>query len=268
MFLLIDSIASRVEESIPPLDRESRYCLQKLHRRFYPNGCGIESGAQREKFAMKKKRIGDLVRECNKNFTEEAAGLWLTKDELEGVPNSTISRLKPGEGDNAGKLWLPTKVPFSTPALSYARREETRKRIYYVIQNRMAANVTLFREIVLLRDETARMLSYADYMTLRTADKMVRSPEVVAQYLSEVRTAIDPLVAREIEELLRIKEDEAEARGHVADRLFFLDILYFSKKRRRKTSDRGKQPLTILSSNERSRSSLRCLRICLEQNSA
>ncbi|KAJ9143304.1 Peptidase M3A/M3B, thimet/oligopeptidase F [Pleurostoma richardsiae] len=231
MFLRVDSVLNKSKCLIPPLDDESLYYLQKLHRRFHQNGCGIIAERCRNEFMEKTKRLHDLVQECNKNLNEDASGLWLSRDELEGVPESTLGRLELGDGEHQGLLWLPMKIPFTSPAISNAKREGTRKKIYYAVQNRMRVNVPLFREIVLLRDETARMLGYPNHAALKTADKMVQSPETVQRLLSELRQALTPLASRDAEELLRVKESEADARGESADKVFFWDLPYLSNRR-------------------------------------
>lgn len=235
MFSRVDAIMQKQDKDVgPQLDAESLYYLQKLHRRFHQNGCGIADEGQRSEFKAKMKRLGDLVRECNKRLNEDKSGLWLDLDELEGIPQSLIGRLTQGEGEHSDQLWLPTKVPFTSPAITSAKSEATRKRIYYAVHNRMEMNVPLFREILLLRDDTARMLGYADHASFKTADKMMQNPQAVEALLSEIRQATAPLAAQDVEELLEIKRDEAKSRGANADELYFWDLSYYSARRSEK----------------------------------
>lgn len=235
MFLRVDAVRQQLDkQSGTPLDEESLYYFQKLHRLFYQNGCGITDEGQRNEFKAKMKRLGDLVRQCNKNLNEDSSGVWLEPGELEGMPQSLIGRLKRGEGDQSEQLWLPTKVPFSSPAITNAKSEATRKRIYYAVQNRMKMNVPLFREILLLRDETARMLGYRDHASLKTADKMMQTPQAVGALLSDIREAVAPLAAQDVDELLKIKKDETESLGTSAEELYFWDLSYYSTRRSEK----------------------------------
>lgn len=155
-------------------------------------GCGITDPEVKEHFKTRTKLLHDLVREANKNLHEDKSGLWLASDELEGVPSRFIDRLIKGDGEHQGKLWLPAKVPQSSPILAHAKLEATRKRVYYIIQNRMPANVDLFRQIVLLRDETARMLGYDNHACLRIADKMMKIPAQVNELLEQLREKVVP----------------------------------------------------------------------------
>ncbi|KAJ5939723.1 Neurolysin/Thimet oligopeptidase N-terminal [Penicillium verhagenii] len=238
MFLLVDSVVTKATNREFAQDDESRYYLQKLHRRFLQNGCGITDDALRNEFTVKTKRLNHLERECNKNLIEETAGLWLTPEELKGLPNAIFSRLKKGEGSQAGRLWLPTKTPFSAPAMKHVKRESTRKKIYYAVENRMAGNLPLFREIVLLRDETARMLGYPTHFARKTSDKIVQTPDVVAKLLSEIREAVAPLAMSDTEELLELKQQEVGVFVENADKLFHWDVPFFTERRMERAQTR------------------------------
>ncbi|KAI1323212.1 hypothetical protein F5Y16DRAFT_384503 [Xylariaceae sp. FL0255] len=232
MFLRVDKVMQD-KENCSRLEEQSLYYLQKLHRLFQQNGCAIAEGHMHQ-FKTKKKRLDDLVRQCNRNFHENSAGLWLTQADLEGMPQSLISRLKSGESgsDFADHLWLPTKVPFSTPAITNAKKEATRKKIYLAIQNRMKMNVPLFREIVLLRDEIARDLEYANHAELKIADKMMETPQAVEELLSSIRSSLTTLAAQDTKDLLEIKQEDVKFRGEDAtNKLYLWDLAYYSARR-------------------------------------
>ncbi|KGO40507.1 Neurolysin/Thimet oligopeptidase, N-terminal [Penicillium expansum] len=238
MFLLVDSVVTKAKTQGSAQDDESRYYLQKLHRRFLQTGCGITGDAPRNEFKAKMKRLSHLERDCNRNLNEETTGIWLTPNELDGLPDAVLGRLKEGEGSQAGQLWLPTKTPFSAPAMKNVKKESTRKKIYYAVQNRMAGSVPLFQELVLLRDETARMLGYPNHFARKTSDKMVQGPQVVADLLSEIRETVAPLATSDAEELLQLKKQEAAAFVETANRLFHWDISYFTERRIEQTETR------------------------------
>ncbi|ETS76207.1 hypothetical protein PFICI_11594 [Pestalotiopsis fici W106-1] len=243
MFARVHEVMQKEKENpSSSLDAESTYYLQKLHRRFQQNGCTIADAGQRHEFKVKIKRLGDLVRECNKNLSEDASGIWLGQGDLDGIPQSLIDRLKYGKDEHSQNLWLSTKVPFSGPAITNAKNESTRKRIYYAIQNRMKVNVPLFREIILLRDETARLLGYPNHATFKTADKMMQNPQVVEELLSEIRSSVAALAVQDAKELLGIKRAEAKSRGVTADNLYLWDLPYYSARR---SDKEGKQDVSI-----------------------
>ncbi|OQD60387.1 hypothetical protein PENPOL_c024G08170 [Penicillium polonicum] len=235
MFLLVDSVVTKAKHRKCAQDDESNHYLQKLHRRFLQIGCGIADDALRNDFKAKMKRLNHLERDCNRNLHEETTGLWLTPNELEGLPDAILDRLKEGEGSQAGQLWLPTKTPFSAPAMKNVKKESTRKKIYYAVENRMAGSVPLFQELVLLRDETARMLGYPNHFARKTSDKMVQGPQMVADLLAEIREAVAPLAMSDAEELLQLKQQEKAAFVETANTVFHWDIPYFTQRRIERT---------------------------------
>lgn len=158
MFNLVDAVVSRASGDLSP---EARNYLEKLHRKFQQNGCGISDTSAKSHFERCQKRVKDLERECNRNFHEERAGIWLTPEELSGLPVGFISGLK--QAADTPHVWVPTKFPQSNPVMRHAIHEDTRRKMFYAVQNRMHDNIPLFRELILLRDETARLLGYPNH---------------------------------------------------------------------------------------------------------
>ncbi|KUI61051.1 Saccharolysin [Cytospora mali] len=234
MYALVDAVMA---QHLPDngLSIEARNYLEKLHRRFWQNGCGITGTAVKSHFERSQKRLKDLERECNKNLHDEKTGLWLTREELHGVPSSFMSRLKEGEGEGEGEgeheghFWIATKVPQSSPVMKHATMEATRKKMFYAIQDRMPENVPLFRELVLLRDETARILGYPNHAALKTSSKMVKNPETVTSLLFEIKDRLVPRGAEYARELLELKRKETAARGEASDQIFLWDQSYYSR---------------------------------------
>jgi metallopeptidase MepB len=127
------------------------------------------------------------VRQCGANLNEDKSWIWLTLEELSGVSDDFLRCLKKEVGEDGGKVWLAFKVPDRTSSLTYARNPKTRMRIHVRNENRVSQNAPLLREIVLLRDQSARLLGYANHASFKTADKMVKTPETVNSFLSNLR---------------------------------------------------------------------------------
>lgn len=105
--------------------------------------------------------------------------------------------------------------------------------MFYAIQNKMPANVTLFRELILLRDEAARLLGYPHHAALRISDKMMRDHDAVLSMLQDPEARLVPEGARDIAELKKLKPAAAERAGDLdveaySDRVFFWDIAYLA----------------------------------------
>lgn len=233
MFALVDAVMARHPFGEGLQDEAYNY-LEKLYSKFWQNGCGISNKIVKAHFERCQKRLKDLERECNKNLHEETTGLWLTREELDGVPSSFMSQFKQGEGEREGHFWVATKVPQSSPIMNHAEREATRRKMFYAIQNRMPENVPLFRELVLLRDETARLLGYPNHAALKTASKLVKNPETVTSILSEIMTRLVPRGAEYARELQELKNNEAAARGKHSTDIFLWDQSYYARQQSEK----------------------------------
>ena len=119
------------------LDPESLRFLDKDHRGFIKMGLGLPEGAERDRFKAIKERLTELMTQFQKTLNEENGGLWLTPDELDGMPADDLGRLEKGTGENEGKLRLTFKYPDLHPALSYIKDSAVRHRIQLADQNKV-----------------------------------------------------------------------------------------------------------------------------------
>lgn len=220
LFKLVDSVVKKGEE----LDPESKRLLEKEHKDFVRNGLGLPAGPKRDRFKEIKKRLSQISIEFQKNLNEEKGGVWLTPEELHGVPEDVVSGLKKGEGENQGKLFLTFKYPDLFPLTKYATNAEVRKRVMIANENKCNQNVPLFREAIILRDEAARLLGYPNHATFRIEDKMARTPETVDKFLGDLRSRLKDGGAKEIAKLKELKAKDLKSRtpSEASDGHYFL----------------------------------------------
>lgn len=234
IFALIDVVKHQVSTDPSSYDTESQYYLKKLNQKFTQNGCGLLDPDAKAKFMQCQRRIKELERQCNKNHHDESTKVWFTREEVAGVPESFLARLTAGEDDEG--VWVSTKVPQSGPILRHAKKEDTRRKMFYTIQNRMPDNVELFRELILLRDEAARLLGYPNHAALRIGDKMMQDPKAVRRLLDDLEMRLVPEGAKDVATLLDIKRREAgcDAESNKSqpepclERVFFWDVAYLA----------------------------------------
>lgn len=231
IYRLVSAVLSDIRQERKDLDDESIYYVEKLHRKLGQNGCGITDVGKKQAFEQAQKRIQELVRQCTSNLHEDSSGIWLSVEELEGVPEKILAHLKQGEASHEGQIWVKTKVPHPYKIISHAKSEDTRRKIYYAMKNRLPQNVPLFRELVLRRDEVARLLGYPNYFAYKTADKMIGTPEKVISILDEIRKRIRPHAVEAAHELLELKIKDAIARGETKEdqKLFLWDESFYDR---------------------------------------
>lgn len=230
VFQLVDAVFQHQKEREPNLDAESLRLLDKERKNYIKNGLGLPAGSQRDRFKEIKTRLSKIAIEFQKNLNEEDAGLWFTKEELDGTPADVVDNLEKGSGENEGKIKLSFKYPDLFPTLKFAKNPETRKKVFIANENKLNQNIPLFREAVLLRDEAARMLGYPNHATLRIEDKMSKDPATVNSFLSDLRTRLAPGGVKERAHLLELKKKDEEARGLSPDGRYYLwDHRYYDR---------------------------------------
>lgn len=233
IFILVDAAFQKSEK----LDPESQRLLEKERKSYITNGLGIPKGPNRDRFKEIKMRLSQIQIEFQKNLNEENGGIWFTAKQLEGVPEDVLQGLEKGEGDNEGMMRLSFKYPDLFPALKFAVHAETREKVFIENENKVFlpfiasfsfwvymgmltggnvkcnANVPLFKEAIVLRDEAARLVGYPNHAAFRIEDKMAKTPETVNEFLDDLRTQLTPGGAKEVEHLLELKKEDLKARG-------------------------------------------------------
>jgi len=225
IFQLVDAVFQKQKDDAS-LDAESRRLLEKDHKGYVKMGLGIPAGPQRDRFKAIKKRLSELSITFQKTLNEEDGGLWLTPAELDGVPEDVLGNLLKGkEGTpSEGKLWLSFKYPDLFPTLKYCKDEKVRQQVFMANENKCPANTELFKEAIVLRDESARLLGYPNHATFRIEDKMAKTPQTVDDFLGDLRTRLAPGGLREIEKLKQLKQAET---GRSEDHYYLWDHRFY-----------------------------------------
>lgn len=242
LFALIDAVVinSGNDKSI---DAESRHLLAKLHQDYARSGLKLPPGPARDRFRDIKKRIQQLAAEFTKNVTEADEVVWLVRLELEGVPDGILSQLAKGEADNEGKLGLRLAADSvaKAAALQSARNAETRRLVEFADSTRCPENVPLFRELVILRDEAARLLGYPCHAAFQLQEKMAKAPERVNEFLSDLQARLAAAGQKQIRQLKDLKKEEAESNGGLFDGQFYSwDFTYFDGLLGERSKPRGR----------------------------
>jgi metallopeptidase MepB len=209
LFQLVDAVLKKKEQ----LDPESQRLLEKEHKGYIRYGLGVPAGPKRDRFKEIKKRLSEIAIKFQKTLNEENGGLWLTPEELDGVPKDLVEGLKKGEGENEGKIWLTFKYPDLFPTLKYAKNPEVRERLFVSNENKCNSNIPLFKETIELRDEAARILGYNSHAEFRIEDKMAKTPKTVNDFLGDLRTKLGPGGIEERKRLAEIKKEDLTASG-------------------------------------------------------
>ncbi|KAG9661628.1 zincin, partial [Aureobasidium melanogenum] len=225
MFALIDAVMKKNED----LEAEDKRLLERYHRNFLRNGLGV-TAEKRERFKEIQRQLHQLASEFEKNLREGDKGVWFELEELDGLPNDLVSSLTKSTGEHDGKVLLPFGFTHVSTVLKYAAKSETRRVYYTAYDNRCPKNVSVFKQIMVLRQESAQLLGYANHAAFRIEDKMAKTPDAVMSFLDDLHSRLSDGVRAEVNELKELKNQDLEARGEVSDgKMYLWDQPFYSR---------------------------------------
>ncbi len=135
IFKLIDGLHDK--RDVLEIGPESLRLLKRMHRQCILEGLGLPDGCSRSRLKDIRQRLDTIRSEYRKNLGEEGGCVWLTRDELAGVPADVVSTLEDGAGSNQGKLRLTLKYPHVRPTLQYATSPDVRKLVWIANENKV-----------------------------------------------------------------------------------------------------------------------------------
>ena len=88
----------------------------------------------------------------------------------------------------------------------------------------MPKNKPVFRDVIALRDEAARILGFPDHATMRIENKMAKTPKIVNDFLGDLREKLTKGGESEVKVLTKLKKSDLQLRGEEAtyDGKYFL----------------------------------------------
>ena len=193
----IAALVRAVVEKQEDLDAESAHLLSRKHYEYK------HAGIKNERYLAAKAELNDLLSAARKTLNEAKDGLLLSREDLAGVPATTLAAMREEDG---GKLWVTFGKSHYMPVMRYAG-EETRKRLWMAKQNRFPENVERLQRIVVLRDEIARILGFDDHATLKIEERMATSVDRVKESLKELRVKIWPIFEEEMKRMSQLKRE-------------------------------------------------------------
>ena len=220
-------------ETKPRLKGEDAKLLAETLRDFRRAGLELPK-AKRDEVERMRKELSRLTTDFESNVTKARKAVKFTKAELEGVPESFLAQTKTGEDQYtvmANITWHYISV------MDNARGEETRKRLITEHDNlARAENIPLLEKILVLRDDIAKALGYKTWADYVTEVKMAKTADAAIEFLSQLKTGLQPKFDSELEEFRKIKVKET---GDPKAQIRIWDWRYFSNqlKKERYTVD-------------------------------
>ncbi|KAG9252681.1 peptidase family M3 [Emericellopsis atlantica] len=184
LYLLIEAVKEKNET----LHFEEAKYLDSLVKSFTRSGHGRLNEDEIQLYLEKRNQIDHLRRQYNQNLRNDDGGLWLSLDELDGVPAQDLARFVPAtdEGDRGDMRFVRFTRADVNAVMQYAKNPATRKKMY----------------IILLRDENARLLGYASHAAFRLETRVAKSTEWVNTFVDELEQVLIPQGKKEMQALL------------------------------------------------------------------
>jgi Zn-dependent oligopeptidase len=195
------------------LNSDQQRYLDKLLENFERNGLALPPDKQKQLKEIKT-RISELSIQYQRNLNEDTTTLTFSEKELEGMSADFLSTLK-RDGD---KYIVTLKYPHIFPILQRCKVESTRRAVDIAKDSQQKkTNVPLLEEILLLRQEEAKLLGYKNYAEYILAIRMAKTPEKVMQFLTELNAKLETPAKNDIAALLQLKKREKKERNEPFD---------------------------------------------------
>ncbi len=177
-------------------------------------------------------KLEELRQAYDRNVRDDPTRVTMTAADMEGMPEAYL-KAHEGARDKDGNYVLTLKYPSYVPFMTNARDEAARKRYYVAKFNEGGAkNLDLLQEMFVLRKELAGLYGLPSFAHYALRRKMVQTPETVAKFLSDVKSAVTDLEKKEVEELRQEKSKDLGT--PIADtRINRWDVSYYQERVRR-----------------------------------
>jgi len=202
LYLLFKAVKDRAEH----LNFEHAKYLDSVMKGFTRTGHGRLNEDQIRLYLDRRNKTDGLKRQYKRNVRNDNGGLWLSLDELDGVPAQDLTRFSRDqdvdEFDGKDMRFVRFTRADVNAVMQYARNPATRKKMYVAKEKKLPENVALFKQITVLRDENARLLGYANHAAFRLEARVAKTTKWVNNFLDELERALLPRGRQEMQSLL------------------------------------------------------------------
>ncbi|MEP7069447.1 MAG: M3 family metallopeptidase [Usitatibacter sp.] len=175
-------------------------------------------------------KLEELRQAFDRNIRDDPTRVTFKPDEMAGLPETY---LKDRKLDADGNYVLALDTPSYIPFMQNARNGDARRRYYIAKLNQGGAqNLDILLEIFKLRQELAGLYGLPTYAHYALRRKMVQTPETVAKFLADVKSAVTELEKKDVEEL-RAEKARDLATALAGTKIERWDLAYYSEKVRR-----------------------------------
>ncbi len=190
------------------LTKEQKMLLEKTYKAFIRSGAKLSEN-DKEKYREYSMRLSTLSLQFGENVlnsTNSYSKLITDKAQLSGIPDAALSVAHEKAKAKGKEGWLfDLSMPSYLAVLTYADNRELRKEMFMHYNSRAFNNEydnqKTIREILTLRDSTAKLLGYSNYAAYVLEERMAENTKNVYNLENELLEHAMPIAQKEMKDL-------------------------------------------------------------------
>ncbi len=166
---------------------------------------------KRDRVKELKNRLVELGLQFQKNIDTYEDAILITREDLVGLPEAYISRLRTEDKDGQTLYRVSLDYPELYPFLESAESEDLRRELNTKWYRKGGPeNIRILEEAIAVRDEVARLLGYDCWASYILEIRMAKSSGAVRAFLSDLSTKIETKRAADMAGLLEAKRQHTK----------------------------------------------------------
>ncbi|HEX5042320.1 MAG TPA: M3 family metallopeptidase [Candidatus Polarisedimenticolaceae bacterium] len=213
LFARIRAVHDRGASGLRP---DQKRLVDLVHDGFARNGATL-TGSAKERYAAIDQRLAEVHTRFSNNLLADEEGyvLYLSKDQLGGLPDSVVQAAAAAakERGKEGSYAILNTRSSVDPFLTFSSERGLREQVWRTFTNRgdngdEHDNNALIVEILKLRHERVKLLGYDSYAAWRLEDRMAKTPERAMGLMRAVWPAAVARVREEVADMQAVADGE------------------------------------------------------------
>lgn len=189
-------------------DKEDQMLMRETYLGFVRSGASL-AGDHRERYKELTQKLTELTLKFEQNTLKENNHyeLWLTQEDLAGLPESAIeaAAAAAAEKDRKGEYLITLHRPSYDPFMKYSSRRDLREKLYKLYNKQCTggenSNLEVMKNIANTRLAIAHLLGYKTYADYHLENMMAQNVETVYGMLNQLKDAYAPVQKSDMREL-------------------------------------------------------------------
>lgn len=220
-----------------PEDPEDKQLLEYTISDYRKNGLHLPDDKLNELNELQKK-MNELINSFSRCYNEAVVYQNFTKEELSGMSEDFFKGLFSMNKDDEKVYEVEIDVPTYGTIMEKCSVSETRKKTSRVFNQRCKVNIETLNQIVAIRLKIANLLGFKTHADAVLQYTMAKNPENVMNFLNGLKEKLDPLAEKELEKLVKLKEEDLKELNEPFDGTFNeWDLSYYESKLKKKEYD-------------------------------